>query len=157
MNLILKELEKSQKYDDFIKNIENKKSPIAISGLTGVAETSIISACHERLKRPILIITYNEIQAQNLVKDFKFFTDKVEYLPKKEIVTYDYIAESKNLPYERIEVLNKIFKNQNTIIVSTIEAIKQKIISKKALYKKVLNIKDPKRSNIQEIKQKLEK
>ena len=155
MNLILKELEKSQKYDDFIKNIENKKSPIAISGLTGVAETSIISACHERLKRPILIITYNEIQAQNLVKDFKFFTDKVEYLPKKEIVTYDYIAESKNLPYERIEVLNKIFKNQNTIIVSTIEAIKQKIISKKALYKNVLNFKVGERCNLEELKQKL--
>ena len=50
MNLILKELEKSQKFDDFIKNIENKKSPIAISGLTGVSETSIISACHEKLK-----------------------------------------------------------------------------------------------------------
>ena len=155
MNLILKELEKSQKYDDFIKNIENKKSPIAISGLTGVAETSIISACHERLKRPILIITYNEIQAQNLVKDFKFFTDKVEYLPKKEIVTYDYIAESKNLPYERIEVLNKIFKNQNTIIVSSIEAIKQKIISKKALYKNVLNFKVGERCNLEELKQKL--
>ena len=155
MNLILKELEKSQKYDDFIKNIENKKSPIAISGLTGVAETSIISACHEKLKRPILIITYNEIQAQNLVKDFKFFTDKVEYLPKKEIVTYDYIAESKNLPYERIEVLNKIFKNQNTIIVSSIEAIKQKIISKKALYKNVLNFKVGERCNLEELKQKL--
>ena len=155
MNLILKELEKSQKYDDFIKNIENKKSPIAISGLTGVAETSIISACHERLKRPILIITYNEIQAQNLVKDLKFFTDKVEYLPKKEIVTYDYIAESKNLPYERIEVLNKIFKNQNTIIVSSIEAIKQKIISKKALYKNVLNFKVGERCNLEELKQKL--
>ena len=155
MNLILKELEKSQKYDDFIKNIENKKSPIAISGLTGVAETSIISACHERLKRPILIITYNEIQAQNLVKDFKFFTDKVEYLPKKEIVTYDYIAECKNLPYERREVLNKIFKNQNTIIVSSIEAIKQKIISKKALYKNVLNFKVGERCNLEELKQKL--
>ena len=155
MNLILKELEKSQKFDDFIKNIENKKSPIAISGLTGVSETSIISACHEKLKRPILIITYNEIQAQNLVKDFKFFTDKVEYLPKKEIVTYDYIAESKNLPYERIEVLNKIFKNQNTIIVSSIEAIKQKIISKKALYKNVLNFKVGERCNLEELKQKL--
>ncbi len=155
MNLILKELEKSQKFDDFIKNIENKKSPIAISGLTGVSETSIISACHEKLKRPILIITYNEIQAQNLVKDFKFFTDKVEYLPKKEIVTYDYIAESKNLPYERIEVINKIFKNQNTIIVSSIEAIKQKIISKKALYKNVLNFKVGERCNLEELKQKL--
>ena len=64
MNLILKELEKSSKYNDFIKNLENKKSPIAISGLTGVAEASIIAKCLEQTKRSIFIITYNEIQAQ---------------------------------------------------------------------------------------------
>ena len=54
MNLIQKELEKSSKFTDFINNIENKKSPIAISGLTGVAEASIIAKCLEETKRPIL-------------------------------------------------------------------------------------------------------
>ena len=111
MNLIIKELDKSTKYNDFINNIENKKSPISLSGLTGVAEAGIVSSVMEKTKRPIMLITYNEIQAQNLVNDLKFFTDDVIYLPKKEIVTYDYVAESKNLPYERIEVLNKIYKN----------------------------------------------
>ena len=28
--------------------------------------------------------------------------------PKKEIVTYEYIAESKEIPYQRIEALNHI-------------------------------------------------
>ena len=69
MNLILKELEKSSKYNDFIKNIENKKSPIAISGLTDVGMTQMISATREFAKRPILVITYNEIQAQKILKD----------------------------------------------------------------------------------------
>ena len=45
----------------------------------------------------------------------KYFTDKITYIPKKEIVTYDYVAESKNLPYERIEVLNKIYKKQKNM------------------------------------------
>ena len=155
MNLLLRELDKSSKFSDVLKNIENKKSPIAISGLTSVAEASIITSILEKTKRPILLITYNEIQAQNLVSDFKFFTDKVEYLPKKEIVTYDYVAESKNLPYERIEVLNKIYKNQNIIIVTSIEAIKQKIIPKETLFRNVLNFKVGDRCNLEELKQKL--
>lgn len=33
MNLILKELEKSSKYNDFIKNLENKKEPDSNIGL----------------------------------------------------------------------------------------------------------------------------
>ena len=155
MNTLLRELDKSLKFNDFVKNIENKKSPIAISGLTSVAETSIISSVAEKTKRPILLITYNEVQAQKLVNDFKFFTDKAVFLPKKEIIPYDYIAESKNLPYERIEVLNKIYKNQNSIIVTSIETIKQKIISKESLYKNVLNFKIGDRCNLETLKQKL--
>ena len=155
MNLILKELEKSSKYNDFIKNVENKKSPIAISGLTGVAEASIIAKCLEQTKRPVLIITYNEIQAQALVNDLKFFTEDVAYLPKKEIITYDYVAESKNLPYERIEILNKIYKKQKLIIVTSVETIKQKIISKDILYKNVLKFKVGDRCDLEVLKQKL--
>lgn len=155
MNLILKELEKSSKYNDFIKNVENKKSPIAISGLTGVAEAVIIAKCLEQTKRPIFVITYNEIQAQTLVNDLKFFTEDVAYLPKKEIITYDYVAESKDLPYERIEILNKIYKKQKMIIVTSVETIKQKIISKKSLYKNVLNFKVGDRCDLEDLKQKL--
>ena len=155
MNLIQKELEKSSKFNDFINNIENKKSPIAISGLTGVAEASIIAKCLEETKRPILVITYNDIQAQTLVNDLKFFTEEVAYLPKKEIITYDYVAESKNLPYERIEILNKIYKKQKTIIVTSVETIKQKIISKEALYKNTLNFKVGDRCDLELLKQKL--
>ena len=155
MNLIQKELEKSSKFNDFINNIENKKSPIAISGLTGVAEASIIAKCLEETKRPILVITYNDIQAQTLVNDLKFFTEDVAYLPKKEIITYDYVAESKNLPYERIEILNKIYKKQKTIIVTSVETIKQKIISKEALYKNTLSFKVGDRCDLELLKQKL--
>ena len=106
-------------------------------------------------KRPIFIITYNEIQAQALVNDLKFFTEDVAYLPKKEIITYDYVAESKNLPYERIEILNKIYKKQKLIIVTSVETIKQKIISKDTLYKNVLKFKVGDRCDLEVLKQKL--
>ena len=155
MNLILRELDKSSKYNDFIKSIENKQSPIAISGLTGVSEAAIISSCLEKNKKPIMVITYNEIQAQSLLNDIKFFTDKVVYFPKREIITYDYVAESKNLPYERIDILNKIYKNQNIIIITSLEAIKQKMISKNVLYKNMLSFKVGERCDLEELKQKL--
>ena len=77
------------------------------------------------------------------------------YLPKKEIITYDYVAESKNLPYERIEILNKIYKKQKLIIVTSVETIKQKIISKDTLYKNVLKFKVGDRCDLEVLKQKL--
>ena len=141
MNTILGELGKNFKFCELIKNIENKKGPISISGLSDVGKTQIISGIHQFIKKPICLITYNEIQAQKLVNDLKYFSDNVVFLPKKEIVTYDYIAESKDLPYERIEALNKIYEDKNIILVTTIEAVMQKIITKKSLYKNIIKLK----------------
>ena len=89
------------------------------------------------------------------MKDIKYFTDKVYYLPKKEIVTYDYVAESKDLPYERIETLNKMQEMRTGVVITTIEAVLQKMISKKALYKNTLNFKVGDSENLETIKQKL--
>ena len=141
MNTILGELGKSPKFCEYIKNIESKKSPIAISGLTDVGMVQMLAATREFIKKPICIITYNEIQARKIVEDLNYFTDKIIYLPKKEIVTYDYIAESKDLPYERIEALNKIQELKTGIVVTTVEASTQKMISKKDLYKNTLKFK----------------
>ena len=155
MNTILGELGKNAKFCEYVKSIENKKSPIAISGLTDVGMVQIIAATKEFVKKPICIITYNEIQARKIVEDLKYFTDKVIYLPKKEIVTYDYIAESKDLPYERIEALNQIQELKTGIVVTTVETAIQKMISKKELYKNTLNFKIGEVHKLDEIKQKL--
>ena len=155
MNTIIGELGKNPKFNEYINSIQNKQSPIAISGLTDVGMAQIISATKEFCKRPICVITYNEIQANRLLEDIKYFTDKVLYLPKKEIVTYDYVAESKDLPYERIETLNKIQEMRTGIVVTTIEAALQKMISKKALYKNILNFKVGEITNLENLKKKL--
>ncbi len=155
MNTILGELGKSPKFCEYIKKIENQKSPIVISGLTDVGMSQMISATKEFIKRPICVITYNEIQARKIVDDLSYFTDKVIYLPKKEIVTYDYVAESKDLPYQRIEALNKIHEMKTGIVVTTAEAAIQKMISSKTLYKNTLKFKIGDEYKLEDVKQKL--
>ena len=89
MNTIIGELGKSHKFVDLIHEIENKKSPIAISGLTDVGMTQIISGIHEFAKKNVCIVTYNEIQARKIVEDIKNFTERVVFFPKKDIVAYE--------------------------------------------------------------------
>ncbi len=155
MNTILGELGKSAKFVDLLKQIENKTSPIAISGLTDVGMIQIATAIHEFGKKPICFITYNEIQAKKLYQDIRYFTDYVVFFPKKDIVTYDYIAESKELPYHRIEALNEIQARRNLIVVTTIEAVTQKLPAKKNLYANELNFKVGDIYSLEDIKKKL--
>ena len=137
-NMLINELEANDKFKQLIDEIEMKKTPIFISGLEFVGKSHMISAVSDTVKKSICIVTYNELQAKQLVKDLKYFQEKVEYFGKREIATYDYISESKDLPYARIEVLNKILNKDVDIVVTTIEAIMQPMISKKVLYRNVL-------------------
>ena len=83
------------------------------------------------------------------------FTSKVVFIPKKEIVTYDYIAESKELPYERIEALNKLQQNKVDIAVTTIEALMQSMIPKDTLYKCKIDFKVGNSYSLETLKQDL--
>ena len=155
MNTIIGEMGKSPKFIELLKKIESKQSPILVSGLVSVGEAQIAEAIHKFGKKSILILTYNEIQAKQLYEDLSYYNEDVVFFPKKEIVTYDYIAESKDLPYERIEALNKIISNKKQIIITTIEAAIQKLPAKKSLYKNELKIKVGESYNLEEIKKKL--
>lgn len=106
-------------------------------------------------EKPICIITYNELQAKKIIKDLEYFGEEINYFPKREIVTYDYIAESKDNLYTRINCLNNIYKNKAKIIVTTIESAMQRIISKNSLYKNILSLKVGDTVNLEKIKETL--
>ena len=155
MNVILEELVKLSKFKEYEEEINKKNSPITISGLSDVGKVQFIAGTYETVKKPICIVTYNEIQAKNIIKNLSYFEKSISYFPKREIVAYDFISESKELPFERIDILNRIKESKEKIIVTTAEAIMQKMISKKELFKNILNIKIGDTYNLEELKQKL--
>ena len=144
MNILLSKLIELPKFQEYIEDIKNKKGPVSISGLSDVGKIQYICATNEIINKPICIVTYNEIQAKKIIDNIKYFSneiDEISYFPKREMFVYDYIAESKDLPFERIEILNKIQNGKVKIIVTTIEALMQKMISKEVLYKDKLKLK----------------
>ena len=155
MNTILGELGKSQKIVEIINSVENKESPIEILGLNDVGMVQLGTTIHEFTKKPICILTYNEIQARKIYEDIKYFTENVVFFPKKDVVTYDYVAESKENLYERIDVLNKIKSKRGLIVVTTIEASMQKLPKKETLFKNELKIKVGNEYNLEDIKRNL--
>lgn len=156
MNTIITQLQNLPKFQEYIQKIQEKNSQIAISGLSDVGKMQFLYATKESVNRPICIITYHEMQAKKIIEDLSYFAKEFEsiyYFPKREIVTYDYIAESKDLPYERIEVLNKIEKKKAKIIVTTVEALMQKMVAKSTLYQNKQQLEVGKTYSLEEIKQ----
>lgn len=158
MNFLIKPLEQNKKYQECIQQIK-QKSPVAISGLTDVEKLHYLVTIQNETKRPIMLLTYNEIQARKLYQDLQKLTNNVCYFPKKEITSYDYVAQSKEIEYKRIDVLNKMYlaskNNEQLIIVTTIEAVMQTMVSKQNLYQNIIEFEIGKNFVLENIKEKL--
>ena len=155
MNDIVKILPNFKKFNDYISNVKDNTSPIMLSGLTDSGKVHFAYSTYFYAEKPICIITYNELQAKKIIRNLEYFESNINYFPKKEILAYDYLAESKDITYSRIACLNEIHKKQAKIIVTTIEAVSQKIIPEDVLYKNILELKIGDVINLEEIKQKL--
>ena len=155
MNAILEYFKENDKVQEILESIKKQTGPISILGLTDVVKVCLMNTINICNSQKILIITYNELQAKKIYKDIKYFQRKVAFFPKKETVTYEYIAQSKDIFYDRIDTLNKLMNNEIEILVTTIESLMQPMISKKELYENVLNLRTGKSYNLDEIKQKL--
>ena len=155
MNEIANILIQNEKFQEYLKEIKLKKGPISILGLVDVAKSIVVHSTSLDTKKPVCIITYNEIQAKKLYDDLKYFNENIVLFNKKEIVTYDYIVESKDALYERIDALNKIYNKKVDIIITTIEACMQEMISKEDLYKNIIKFEFDKEYNFEELKEKL--
>lgn len=141
MDSITRVLPNYKKFNAYIQDVKNNVSPIMLSGLTDVAKVHFAYSTQFYLEKPIVIITYNEIQAKKLLKDLSFFEEEILYFPKREIFAYDYIAQNKDNYYERMKILNQIQTGKAKIIITTIEAIQQHMVSKDVLYKNILQLK----------------
>ena len=158
MNFLIKTLEENKKFQELTKQI-SKTGPIAISGLIDVEKLHVLAGIFNETKRPMVLVTYNEIQARKLYQDLKKLIKQTYFFPKKEITSYDYVAQSKEIEYKRIDVLNKMYlakqQKEPIIIVTTIEAVMQKMVAKDTLYQNVIDFEVGKTYLLDEIKEKL--
>lgn len=158
MNFLIKTLEENKKFQELTKQI-NKTGPIAISGLVDVEKLHVLAGIFNETKRPMVLVTYNEIQARKLYQDLKKLIKQTYFFPKKEITSYDYVAQSKEIEYKRIDVLNKMYlakqQKEPIIIVTTIEAVMQKMVAKDTLYQNVIDFEVGKTYLLDGIKEKL--
>ena len=155
MEPLLKTLPNFKKFKTYVNDVKNNVTPIMLSGLTDAGKVHFAYATKFYTEKPICIITYNEMQAKKIIKDLKLYEENVYYFPKREVLNFDYLAESKENIYNRIDCLNNIYSKNAKIIVTTIEAIEQPILSKETLYKNILDLKVSDTYDLNELKEKL--
>lgn len=126
--------------DDFRSIItginEGLKEQLA-AGLSGSARTVLVASIYEQMKRPILLVTHNLLQAQKLYEDIaNLLSENEVYLyPADELIAAEMSIASPELKAQRIEALNYWCKNKKGILIVPVAGLR-KILPSKTLWEK---------------------
>ena len=116
----------SGKFNEITSNIDNKKFPFAIYGLSESGRTYLIDSIFEKYDKPLVIVTHSDIEAKNLYEDLSFYSTEVYYFPVREVVFYNIDAISGDLRWARLKVIKEILNKKKKIIVTSVEAFASK-------------------------------
>ncbi|PAQ14855.1 transcription-repair coupling factor [Bacillaceae bacterium SAOS 7] len=105
---------------------EGLKEQLA-AGLTGSSRALLIASAYQQTNKPIMVITYNLLQAQKLYDDLLQFTDEQEvYLyAANELIAAEISVASPELRAQRIEVLNHIVKEKKGLYIVPISGLRK--------------------------------
>ncbi len=156
MEQFAKILPKLKKFQEYIEDVNKDNFPINIAGLSEASKAHFIYATRFYSNKPIVVVTYNEIELKKLQKDLEFFEDEaITVLPKREIVYYDIDTMNKDVTMERLKCFSDLYNSKNGIILTTIEALMQRTVDKNTIFSNVLQLEVGKEYKLDEIKEKL--
>lgn len=141
-DIFISPLQNSKEYKDIKNNIENNKSALLINGLLQPQKSNIAYSIFSDLKKQMLYIANTELEAKKVYEDLCFYMkDKVEYLSSQDIYFYHLDAKDRNEEAKKLKVLLKMISRENTIIVTSVEAVLRKYIPKDILKKNIFTYK----------------
>ncbi|MGL4796419.1 MAG: transcription-repair coupling factor, partial [Paraclostridium sp.] len=141
-DIFISPLQNSKEYKDIINCIENNKGALLINGLLQAQKPNIAYSIFNDLKRQVLYIANTELEAKKVYEDLCFYMkDKVDYLSSQDIYFYHLDAKDRKEEANKIKTLLKLVNKENTIIVTSVEAVLKKYTPKEVLKKNIFTYK----------------
>lgn len=104
------------------------KTPVSVAGVVESAQPQFIF--QTAAGRRSVVVTYSDMEARQLEKDLKFYSDQVYFYPSKEYVFYSADAAGHSAEHERLTALFALLCEQECIVVTSVEACLQYTIEK---------------------------
>jgi len=106
---------------------------IGLTGLVGSSKAYLLSYWRERITGPLLIIVPRLRNAESLLEDLRFFqkerNDLSFLFPEWETLPYDEIPPHPEIVRERVRCLFSLLRGEEVVIVSSVKALMQKVLS----------------------------
>ncbi len=135
---ILGELEE---FNQLMKEIKAKKTPVNVLGVSDSVGAHLISSALKKEKTSGLVVVSEEKEVKQLADDLRFFWGENVYVyPRTDLLFYDIEAKGKDVTQKRLEVLWRMQEEEPCLVVATAEALLQPTVPYEAYQKNMMNL-----------------
>ncbi|WP_404456994.1 transcription-repair coupling factor [Oceanobacillus kapialis] len=120
-------LQSKEDIQSIISGIESGMKEQLVAGLSGSARSILVSILNESTKRPVLLVTHQLVQAQQLYDDLSEIMedDSVHLYPVNELIASEIAIASPELRSQRIESLTAWSSKKTGVLVAPVAALKR--------------------------------
>src|SRR5699024_1707507 len=120
-------LRSKEDIESIISGIADGMKEQLAAGLSGSARSLFISIVNESINKPILLVTHQLVQAQQLYDDLSEFSGDTDvYLyPVNELIASEVAIASPELKAARIDALTQWIQKESGIMIAPVAALKR--------------------------------
>ncbi|MDJ0780491.1 MAG: transcription-repair coupling factor [Desulfosarcinaceae bacterium] len=109
-----------------------------VSGVSGSARAALLAQLYEARRIPFLVVLPDSKQAQILLQDLRFFSQRLElpliYFPPYDLLPYKFISYHNEIAAGRIKALYQLLEaSRPPLVVTTVAGVMQRLIPKDEL------------------------
>ncbi len=128
-------------YQNVLEAIRKNHTPVFTTGVIDVEKNHLLYSIKEHTQRPLLILTYSELRAREILEDLSFFHKNPIYYPAKDILFYSADVHSMEMNRHRFSAMERLLAGERPIIVASAEALLDRYPPKEVFTKSILTLK----------------
>lgn len=130
-DFLIDPLKNLDSYKKILDDLKEDISPIAAYGIIDESLSQIVMGLNVHTENQVLVITENEQKSRILYEDIINLSSlDVEIFPQKETFFYNIDIASDENSNQRLRVISKLNNNEDFIVITSIEALLDKMINR---------------------------
>ncbi|WP_304507108.1 transcription-repair coupling factor [Anaerotignum sp.] len=128
-------------YQNVLEAIRKNHTPVFATGVIDVEKMHLLYSLKEHCEKPLLILTYSELRAREILEDISFFYKNAIYYPAKDILFYSADVHSTEMNRQRFATMERLLSGERPVIVASMEALLDRYPAKEVFTQFILTLK----------------
>lgn len=139
-------IQEIEQWTGLLDSLKTSKNPVSLEGLVGASKAFLLAQAWKHAKRPLVVITPNQISGETWLSDLRFFLhhEKVrvtpQFFPTWELLPYEPLSPFSEVSGERLAALSGLLEHQCPILVVPVEAAFQYLLPRSALQNLIYDV-----------------